>query len=391
MAGDYKKTNYPGVEYKEHKTRRNGPRADRYFTIRYKVDGKTIRECLGWASDGFSAAEASDIRSMIKKNRKLGVRPQSLEEKRQMDAELREQEIAEAGKRKTFAEAARRYIEEYSLPNKASAGHEQARLRDYLLPDLGEKLLEDVTPHDVARIKLALQEAGRSASTVKQVLALIRQIINYSRTRGWHTGENPVRKVKMPKINNQRVRYLSDEEEAEFFAEAAKVSKDLHDMCLVSLYSGLRMGEVFALQQMDVDLGRKSILVRGLDHERGPKSGYNRTVPISDRIEALLKERCAIAQDASALLFPKEDGSMRIETGSTFYTVLRHLGWNDGITDRRLKMVPHVLRHTFASRLIRKGVALPVVQKLLGHSTIQMTMRYVQVEDDQCRSAIDAL
>jgi len=71
--------------------------------------------------------------------------------------------------------------------------------------------------------------------------------------------------------------------------------------------------------------------------------------------------------------------------------VLRHLGWNDGITDRRLKMVPHVLRHTFASRLIRKGVALPVVQKLLGHSTIQMTMRYVQVEDDQCRSAIDAL
>lgn len=388
---EYQKTSFTGVEFREHKTRRHGPRLDRYYSIRYTVKSKVVRECLGWASEGMTPAKASKYRSTLRENIRTGEGPQTLAEMRQLNADIRATELEEAGKRKRFAETARIYIAEYSIPNKASAGHEQARLRDYLVPAIGDILLEDITPHHIAGIKQSLQDAGRSASTVKQVLALVRQILNYARMRGWYAGDNPVRKVKMPKINNQRVRYMTDEEEVEFFAEAAKVSQDLYDMCLVSLYSGLRMGEVFALQQMDIDLGQKRILVRGIDHKRGPKSGYNRTIPISDRLIPVLAERCASTAGADSLLFPKADGAIRIEAGSTFYTVIRHLGWNDNITDRRLKMVPHVLRHTFASRLIRKGVPLPVVQKLLGHSTIQMTMRYVQVEDDQCRSAIDAL
>jgi len=114
-------------------------------------------------------------------------------------------------------------------------------------------------------------------------------------------------------------------------------------------------------------------------------------LPLSNVIAPILEQRCKMAASPDSLLFPKYDGTMRLETGSTFYTVIRHLGWNDSITDRRLKFVPHVFRHTFASRLVKAKVPLPVVQRLMGHSTIQMTLRYVQVSDDQNREAIDAL
>jgi len=57
---------------------------------------------------------------------------------------------------------------------------------------------------------------------------------------------------------------------------------------------------------------------------------------------------------------------------------LRHIGW-------------HVLRHTFATELVRRGAPLVAVKELLGHSNIQMTMRYAHVSDESLRSAVNLL
>lgn len=55
-------------------------------------------------------------------------------------------------------------------------------------------------------------------------------------------------------------------------------------------------------------------------------------------------------------------------------------GLNDGVTDRIHKVVFHTLRHTFASWLVQNGVSLEVISKLLGHSSLQMTMRYAHLD-----------
>ena len=60
-------TKYPGVRYREHKTRRFSGQPDRYFTIRYRVDGKPKEEGVGWASNGMNAVQASMILADLKK------------------------------------------------------------------------------------------------------------------------------------------------------------------------------------------------------------------------------------------------------------------------------------------------------------------------------------
>ena len=54
------KTKVQGVRYREHETRKHGLQPDKYFTIRYRVDGKEKEEGLGWASEGWTVARAAD-------------------------------------------------------------------------------------------------------------------------------------------------------------------------------------------------------------------------------------------------------------------------------------------------------------------------------------------
>ena len=81
------KTPYPGVRYYEHSTRkqRNG-QPDRYYSIRYKKDGRTIEEGMGWATEQWNAEKAFKVLSGIKENKKTGAGPQSLSEMRQKAA-----------------------------------------------------------------------------------------------------------------------------------------------------------------------------------------------------------------------------------------------------------------------------------------------------------------
>ena len=72
------KSNHPGVRYRDSKTRKNGIKPDRYFFIRYKLNGKDKEEGVGWASEKVSAATAAGLLAIIKNNIKTGKRPQSL-------------------------------------------------------------------------------------------------------------------------------------------------------------------------------------------------------------------------------------------------------------------------------------------------------------------------
>lgn len=83
MAGTIK-SSYPGVRYRESKTRKHGIKPDRYFFIRYKLNYKDKEEGLGWASEGMKVAKASELLSIIKNNLRKGVYPQSLAEMREM-------------------------------------------------------------------------------------------------------------------------------------------------------------------------------------------------------------------------------------------------------------------------------------------------------------------
>jgi integrase len=156
-------------------------------------------------------------------------------------------------------------------------------------------------------------------------------------------------------------------------------------MILLALKAGLRQGELLALRWEDVDLvaGKLRIarsVTRGV--VTTPKSGKGREVPLSDAAVRALKSHRHLRGE---LVFCDGAGEM-FTKGLCKWPLrrackragLRHVGW-------------HVLRHTFASHLVMRNVPLKAVQELLGHATIEMTMRYTHLSPDARRDAVRVL
>jgi integrase len=203
------------------------------------------------------------------------------------------------------------------------------------------------------------------------------------------------RRVKKPKQDNQRVRFLTEEEARALLDAWALRSLHVHDEALLSLFSGLRAGEIHALTWADVDFTNGTLFIRD------PKNKRNRHAHITGEIRTMLDRRHK-GQAKSDFVFPADGGTLREWVPDTFSRVIDELGFNntgeftedvDGnpiplkIQDRRQRVVFLSLRHTFASRLVMKGVPLYTVAQLMGHSTINMTQRYSHLAPDSMRRA----
>ena len=74
-----------------------------------------------------------------------------------------------------------------------------------------------------------------------------------------------------------------------------------------------------------------------------------------------------------------------------FTRAVKESGLNKGVTDSRQKVVFHTLRHTFASWIIQEGYPIALASEMLGHSTINLTMRYSHLASDQVRQAVQMI
>jgi integrase len=385
MADKWHGTKFPGVRYREHPTRKHGVHQDRYFAIRAQVNGKRREEGLGWASEGWSAQKALNVLVGLKKAHTLGEGPQTLNEKRRIEQERREleQEEKERLEREslTFAEFFRNVYSAQSSADKSpkSVRREDALFRLWIQPTVGGIPLSRVSPINLERIKKKMADAGQAPRSIHYCLAVIRQVFNHAKRLGVFQGDNPVSKVKKPTSDNRRLRFLSYSEAVQLLEALSAKSEQVYEMALVSLHCGLRAGEVFSLTWADVDLDQGTLTLRDT------KSGRNRIVFMTEDVQSIMKLK--VKGVPSSLVFPGRGGK-RIETISkTFDRVVNDLGFNAGITDPRLRVCFHTLRHTHASWLVAQGVDLYVVQKILGHQSLAMTQRYSHLAPDMLQRA----
>lgn len=396
------KTQYPGVRYYEHPTRkqRNG-QPDRYYSIRYKKDGRTIEEGMGWATEQWNAEKAHNILNKLKENRKIGSGPQSLSEMRQKIVAERAAAEQEASEESASSMSFQDFFERFYMPEakrtKRSWLTDEQRFNKVIKPAIGMKPLSAIMREDVQAIIDGLVAAGAAPATIKQY----RSIISYTFTQASlmklegtiiFKGQNPAIGVKVPPITNARERFLTANEAKALINAAKKLpNQDLHDCIVLSLNTGLRLGELQRLEWPDVDLTYAMLTVRDEAHRKpGGK------VPLNNTALKIFKKRHDARQIVPSMnmVFPPIEGcTARTNFSHAFKALADSIGLNDGIKpdDRARRIVFDSLRHTFASWLACNGEDIYRIQRLMRHKSITMTMRYAHLIPDATRAAVHNL
>ena len=200
--------------------------------------------------------------------------------------------------------------------------------------------------------------------------------------------ENPCRDIKSKPENKGRTRFLSDAERKALLhsCKNSEWSK-MYLLCLMALTTGARQSELLHLKiQEDIDFKKR------IAHLHDTKNGEQRLLPLTDEVIALIKPKTKavdkvvsiVKSDDPELLFPSKKKPHQP------FEFRKH--WNKalidaGITDFRF----HDLRHSAASFLAMNGATLQEIADVLGHKSIQMTMRYSHLCVDHKQNLIDRI
>lgn len=255
------------------------------------------------------------------------------------------------------------YLDAFIIALKAAeAGEGTVKLYSTAVKDFLEFIKKDpksVTSEDVNRwiIHLMSKEGKIKGTEMKRArsVTLRNYVIAVRRFLKWiGINVNPV----IPRARRKEIRALNEDD----IKRLLEVTRRLRDKLILRLFldTGLRSKELLSLRVEDIDLKNRMIRVRET------KNGEERIVFFTEETEKLLRKYLA-KQGSSERLFPM--------TYQALYKLIKRLGERAGIKGLR----PHILRHTFATIAIRKGLPLPAVQRLLGHKDIKTTQIYTHL------------
>ena len=187
--------------------------------------------------------------------------------------------------------------------------------------------------------------------------------------------------VEWAKVTKPEIEFFTHEE-TERILEA--VDEEWLPMILLAVRTGMRRGELLGLDWEDVDLEQRKIHVRKSfsgGHLTTPKGGRARAIPLSPQVISTLSK----VKIGSGPVFRDEEGN-RLSKGKLRWPLFRACD-RAGLARSRW----HKLRHSFASQLVMRNVPLKVVQELMGHTTIEMTMRYTHLSPGVTSDAVALL
>lgn len=265
----------------------------------------------------------------------------------------------------------KRYME-HAKANKRSWLRDQQMLQ-HLQNFFGQaRQLTEIRPSDIEDYKLH-RRTQVSGSTVNRELALLKRMFNLAQAWDLFQELNPLKKVKFFREFNTGLRVVSPEEEEKILRHAAPYVQDL---VRFALNTGLRIGEIFSLRWENVDLKRKMITIFA------PKTGKLREVPLTDDAFKVLLAWW-MGKRSEFVFYNPDTGKPFVDLKAGLSLACRKAGVS-GVSW-------HTLRHTFASRLVNRGVDIVTVKELLGHSAITVTMRYAHTNLAAKRAAVEAL
>lgn len=298
-------------------------------------------------------------------------KPEALRRARELESKAWDEGVPD-GRGMTVYQAMDRCFEEYWSEMRSASIIE--KLVQQIKGDLGPDLrVSEVTPLVISNYVQRRKAKGDANGTINRKVSYIHKMLTRA-ARTWLVLRTvPVfERLKEPE---GRKRCLTVEEEGAVLSYfQGRRDEHMVDLVVLLADTGLRLGEALRLTPEDVT-GRSLRVTK-------TKTDRTRLVPMTKRVQGILGSRIKKARWFGGRLFPLTKDAV----------VWRWRQARAGLnlqSDR--EFVVHSLRHTYASRLVRKGVDLYRVQKLLGHSVIKTTERYAHLEQAQLEAAVEAL
>ena len=268
------------------------------------------------------------------------------------------------------------YLDGYAKLHKKSWKRDEQVLTLHLIPEFGDLRLDQIGTGDINAFIAKRQQAEAADATIALEINCLKAIYRYARQLEY-VERSPVhgKKLATRPINNQRERYLTYEEYKKLYESAAE---HLQPILIVAVQTGMRAGELVALEWVDIDFGQNRILVK---HS---KNGRSRKIPISEEVKQVLMV-LQNRQYHPCRVFAYRDGRPVTNFRTAWLGALKRAKLeNDDI-------VFHSLRHTFATHAAQAGAPPEVLKELLGHSTLAMVLRYSHMTDDRMERAIEGV
>lgn len=288
-----------------------------------------------------------------------------------------------------------------------SKGHIQ---RLYQIKEFLNLPLNQITPHIIEKWRANRLKENINPNTVNRDIAGIKSTLSKAVEWGF-LKEHPLPKLRPLKVDRSpNIRYLTVNEESRLRQaldlreiriakerESANIWRQergyelfqnlsqypfvdhLKPLVLLSLNTGARQGELFRLQWNDIDFDKKSIALV----MRGKRKSHTRHIPLNKEACEVLQAWRGIQPVANKLVFPSKSG----ERFDNIQTSWENLKKEAKIDNFRW----HDMRHHFASRLVMNGVPLNTVRELLGHTSVEMTLRYAHLAPEQKEKAVATL
>lgn len=342
---------WAGVYYYEMKYLWNG-KPDRCYYFTYRQGRKKVWKKVGKLSEGLGPEIAADLRAKTILGLSSGQEVLTPKEER----EERDR------RNKTVQELADIYFSTKAIDLKGLRT-DKNRFEVHLAGRFGSQRVGKIEPEHIENLKKDL--ANLKPATIWNVLELLRRIINF----GHRTNRCPALgfQIEMPRKDNEVTEYLTPDEARRFLRVVENwPDPDVRHMLQVAYFTGMRRGEIFKLEEGDLDFHMKLIKIRA------PKGGKTSTVGLSNMVADILKEQLAWKNARfpdSRYVFPGRTGGLRTDCGAVD-KIKKEAGLPASFRPF------HGLRHHFAVSLANSGrFTLNMISEALTHKNLDFTKK----------------
>jgi integrase len=336
------------------------------YSVNIMVDGTRIHRVIGRESDGVTRTQAEEFIASAR-------------------SQAREGRLSLPQGRKThlgFSDAAEQYLARLEETGGKNMIEKRRHLRSHLKPFFSSQRLDAISTFTVDRYKRRRVEEGAANGTVNLELGTLSHFLR--RAVEWRWLKAVACKIEHLDKPPGRIIALTDEQ-ADELLRAAAADSDPYCWLFVAfgLNTAMRHREILKARFEHLDLERNRLFV--------PKAKAGmREQPITPQLADILRKEREMATDPEGWIFPspRAKGSLtghRDRMSKPFRRAVIAAG-----LDAKL-ITPHVMRHTAITALVKAGVDLPTIQRISGHKTLAMVLRYTHVHGAHIDQAIRAI